>query len=137
VLSGTAIINGQTVGFSATPQLRGDPGHRGIARHRDQKKFFGTGRSPAPGRVRYDRPKRTFLLEPHADGWHANNFLASYGYGTLSASDFVSTLYQNLHMAPNAGGEASWASAVNHGASRASIMVGIANSPESIALTRT
>ena len=52
-------------------------------------------------------------------------------YGTLNASDFVSDLYQNvLHRSVDAGGLQSWTSALQQGASEASVLLGFADGLE-------
>jgi hypothetical protein len=52
-------------------------------------------------------------------------------YGTLNASDFVSDLYQNvLHRSADAGGLQSWTSALQQGASEASVLLGFADGLE-------
>jgi phospholipase/lecithinase/hemolysin len=53
-------------------------------------------------------------------------------YGTLSASDFVSALYENaLHRAADPAGLQSWTNALQQGASQASVLVGFSDSLES------
>jgi hypothetical protein len=53
-------------------------------------------------------------------------------YGALGASDFVSMLYQNvLHRPADAGGLQYWTSALQQGTSKASVLVGFADSLES------
>jgi hypothetical protein len=57
-------------------------------------------------------------------------------YGALTASEFVSTLYQNaLHRAADPGGLQFWTSQLQQGSSEASVLVGIADSQESRTLT--
>jgi hypothetical protein len=65
----------------------------------------------------------------------AQNFISSaeflQDYGTLSASDFVSTLYQNvLHRAADPTGLQYWTNALQQGASEASVLVGFSDSLE-------
>jgi VCBS repeat-containing protein len=51
-----------------------------------------------------------------------------------SNTDFVDQIYQTaLHRAPDAAGLASWVNALDQGASKADVLLGIANSPEHIA----
>lgn len=53
-------------------------------------------------------------------------------FGALSASDFVSALYQNaLHRAGDAGGQQFWTNTVQQGTSRADVLVGFSDSLES------
>jgi phospholipase/lecithinase/hemolysin len=53
-------------------------------------------------------------------------------YGTLSISDFVSTLYENaLHRAADTPGLQYWTNALQQGASEASVVVGFSDSIES------
>jgi hypothetical protein len=66
----------------------------------------------------------------------AQGFVASaefqQDYGSLSISDFVTTLYQNtLHRAPDAAGLQAWTGALQGGASKASVIVGFSDSLES------
>jgi hypothetical protein len=57
-------------------------------------------------------------------------------YGTLSASDFVSELYENgLHRAADPSGLQYWTNALQQGASEASVVVGFADSLENLAQT--
>ena len=57
-------------------------------------------------------------------------------YGTMSVSQFLTTLYQNaLHRAPDAAGLQDWTSQLQAGASQASVLVGFSDSLESRALT--
>jgi phospholipase/lecithinase/hemolysin len=57
-------------------------------------------------------------------------------YGTMSVSQFLTTLYQNaLHRAPDAAGLQYWTSQSQAGASQASLLVGFSDSLESRALT--
>jgi hypothetical protein len=57
-------------------------------------------------------------------------------FGALSPSDFVTLLYQNtLHRAPDAPGLQSWVSALQGGASEASVVIGFADSTENRELT--
>jgi phospholipase/lecithinase/hemolysin len=52
-------------------------------------------------------------------------------YGTLSASDFVSTLYENaLHRAADPAGLQFWSNALQQGMSEASVIVGFSDSLE-------
>jgi hypothetical protein len=70
----------------------------------------------------------------------AQNFIGSgefhQDYGALSPTEFVTLLYQNaLHRAPDAAGFRNWVSALQGGASEASMMVGFSDSTESRVLT--
>jgi hypothetical protein len=57
-------------------------------------------------------------------------------YGKLSVSDFVTALYQNvLHRAPDPAGLQAWTSALQGGASEASVVVGFSDSLEYRAAT--
>jgi hypothetical protein len=57
-------------------------------------------------------------------------------YGALSLTDFVTSLYQNtLHRAPDAAGLQAWTTALQGGASQASVLVGFSDSNENRALT--
>jgi Domain of unknown function (DUF4214) len=65
----------------------------------------------------------------------AQNFISSpefqQKYGSLSASDFVSQLYQNvLHRAGDPAGQQAWTTQLQGGASQASVLVGFSDSPE-------
>ena len=52
-------------------------------------------------------------------------------YGSLSAPDFVSTLYQNvLHRAPDSAGQQYWTGLLQRGSSEASVLVGFSDSLE-------
>jgi hypothetical protein len=52
-------------------------------------------------------------------------------YGSLSASDFVSQLYQNvLHRAGDPSGQQFWTAQLQGGESQASVLVGFSDSPE-------
>ena len=52
-------------------------------------------------------------------------------YGGLNEADFISALYQNvLHRAPDAAGSQFWAGTLQPGDSRASVLVGFADSME-------
>jgi phospholipase/lecithinase/hemolysin len=56
-------------------------------------------------------------------------------FGALSASDFVSTLYENaLHRAADPTGLQDWTSALQEGASKASVLLGFSDSLECRAL---
>jgi hypothetical protein len=57
-------------------------------------------------------------------------------FGSLNDSDFVSLSYKNvLHRAADAAGAMSWTNALQQGDSRASVVVGFADSTENRALT--
>jgi ELWxxDGT repeat protein len=57
-------------------------------------------------------------------------------YGALSPTDFVTALYRNtLHRAPDAGGLQGWVGALASGTSRASVVIGFADSLEYRGLT--
>jgi VCBS repeat-containing protein len=65
----------------------------------------------------------------------AQDFIASdefgHKFGALSASDFVSALYQNvLHRAGDAGGQQFWTNALDQGTSRADLLVGFSDGLE-------
>ncbi len=52
-------------------------------------------------------------------------------FAGMSTSGFVSTLYNNvLHRAPDAAGLANWTTALQQGASKASVLVGFSDSLE-------
>ena len=60
-----------------------------------------------------------------------NNF-----YGDGSTSTFVTALYHNvLHRAPEKDGFDFWVNSVNHGVSRADVLIGFSESPENVAQT--
>jgi hypothetical protein len=70
----------------------------------------------------------------------ANNFLNSTEflstYGTLDNRSFIATLYNNsLHRGADAQGEDYWINALNSGASRAQVVIGVSESPEHQAST--
>jgi hypothetical protein len=57
-------------------------------------------------------------------------------YGTMSPSDFVAALYQNvLHRAGDPGGEEYWTNQLKQGVSQASVVVGFSDSIENMAQT--
>ena len=59
-----------------------------------------------------------------------------HDYGQLSPADFVTALYQNaLHRAPDGSERQGWVSALQGGASEASVLVGFSDGIESRVMT--
>jgi phospholipase/lecithinase/hemolysin len=92
----------------------------------------GLGRAPDPGGEAFWSSQ---LANDASQTRVAQSFVASTEfqekYGRLSASDFVSNLYQNLlHHPGDAGGQQFWTSYLQQGGSQASVLVSFSDSLE-------
>jgi hypothetical protein len=128
------------VGIAESPESQNDSlSTAGDNNSAEVYRLYGTtfGRTPESGGAAY----WTSVLSGGATvAQVAQGFVQSaefqQDYGSMSASDFVTALYQNaLHRAPDAAGLQYWTSQLQGGASQASVLVGFSDSIESRAVS--
>jgi phospholipase/lecithinase/hemolysin len=135
VLASGASRGAVLVGFAEGQEYEADTiSTAGDVNNAEASRLYGTALDRAP-----DTAGLTYWSSALAGGATptqvAQDFISSaefqQDYGTLSASDFVSTLYEStLHRAADPAGLQYWTNALQQGMSEASVLVGFSDSLE-------